>query len=55
MQLEKFSGLEIGRLVNSRELRPKEVISYFINRIKERNPSLNAFVYLKEEDAFAGR
>lgn len=53
MQLEKFSGLEIGRLVNSRELRPKEVISYFINRIKERNPSLNAFVYLKEEDAFA--
>lgn len=51
MQLEKLTGLEIGRLVNNRELRPKEVISYFLNRIKERNPSLNAFVYLKEEDA----
>lgn len=51
MELEKFSALELGKLVNKKEVSPREVISYFFDRIQVRNPSLNAFTYLKFEDA----
>ena len=51
MELEKLSGLEIGNLVNRKEVKPTEVIEYFARRIEERNPSLNAFVYTKFDDA----
>jgi amidase/aspartyl-tRNA(Asn)/glutamyl-tRNA(Gln) amidotransferase subunit A len=51
MKLEYLSGIELGKEVNSGNLTPTEIVHYFEKRIKERNPSLNAFTYLKIEDA----
>lgn len=51
MQLEKLSGLELGELVNQKEVSPVEVIKYFEKRISERDPSLNAFTYTMIDDA----
>ncbi|MBQ6551909.1 MAG: amidase [Lachnospiraceae bacterium] len=51
MKLELLSAAELGRLVNRRELSPTEAVLYFRDRIERRNPSLNAFVYTKFEDA----
>lgn len=51
MQLEKFSAVELGRLVNAKEISPVEVINYFLDRIQRRNPSINAFTYTKFEEA----
>ncbi|MCR4951788.1 MAG: amidase [Solobacterium sp.] len=51
MKLELLSGAELGRLVNRREVSPTEVVEYFRKRIEERNPSINAFVYTKYEEA----
>ena len=51
MKLEMLSGTGIGKLVNSRELSPVEVIDYFAGRISMRDPSLHAFTYLKIEEA----
>lgn len=51
MKLETLSGLEIGQLVNQKQIRPQEVVEYFAKRIEERNPSLHAFTYTKIEDA----
>lgn len=53
MQLERFTGLQLGEMVNRRKVSPIEVIDYFFNRIQVRNPSINAFVYLNREDAMA--
>lgn len=47
MELEKLSALELGELVNSKQVKPTEVISYFTGRIDSRNPSINAFVYTR--------
>ena len=52
MELERLSGLELGKMVNLGEISPTEVLRYFFDRIEKRNPSLNAFTYLKPEDAF---
>ena len=52
MKLELLSAAELGRLVNSKEVSPTDVIRYFKERIEVRNPSVNAFVYTKFEDAF---
>ena len=51
IKLEELTALQIGEAVNNRELKPTEIIEYFIKRINERNASINAFVYLKEEEA----
>lgn len=51
VELEELTALQIGEAVNNRELKPAEVVEYFIRRINERNASINAFVYLKEEEA----
>lgn len=51
MQLEKLSGVELGRLVNSKEVSPTEVIKYFIERIERINPKVNAFTYTKFDEA----
>ena len=51
-KLEYLSATELGRAVNRRKLSPKEVVEYFEKRIKERNPSLNAFTYTKFEYAY---
>ena len=51
MQLEKLSGLQIGELVNTKQISPTEVIQYFADRIEKRNPSISAFTYTMFEDA----
>ena len=50
-KLELYSASELGQLVNERKIKPSEVIEYFKNRILERNPSINAFVYTKFDEA----
>ncbi|MDO5133353.1 MAG: amidase [Eubacteriales bacterium] len=51
MKLELLSAAELGRLINRREVSPIETVRYFRERIEKRNPSVNAFVYTKFEDA----
>ncbi len=51
MELERLSGARLGELINTRQISPVEVIEYFTKRIEERNPSVNAFTYLKTEEA----
>lgn len=53
MELEYLSGIELGRLVNRKQMSPVEVIDYFEKRVEKRNPSINAFVYTKFEEARA--
>lgn len=50
-KLENLSAIELGEKVNSQEIKPTEVIDYFAHRIEERNPSINAFVYTKFDEA----
>lgn len=50
-KLEELSALEIGTAVLNKEVKAVEVIDYFAERIKERNPSINAFVYTKFDEA----
>ncbi len=45
--LEQLSALELANEIKSKAVSPLEVITYFEERIKGRNPSLNAFVYEK--------
>lgn len=52
--MEELSGLsaaEIGRRVNAGKLLPTEVVQYFLDRIHRLNPDLNAFTYVKEQEA----
>ena len=51
MKLEKLSGIELGRLVNRKEVSPVEVIKYFQKRVEDINPTLNAFTYTKFDEA----
>jgi len=43
---------ELGALLRSRALSPMELLDATLARIKRRNPSLGAFVYLNEEYAY---
>ena len=49
--LERLSAAELGRLIRAGHVTPTEAIHYFAARIEQRNPSLNAFVYTRIEDA----
>lgn len=51
MELEQLSGIELGRLVNRKEVSPVEVIKYFQKRIEAINPTLNAFTYTRFDEA----
>lgn len=51
MKLEELSGVEIGRLVNAGELLPTQIIDYFFDRIKARNPSITAYTYARYDEA----
>lgn len=51
MELEKLNAFQLGDMVNSKEISPLEVLDYFEDRINKRNPSLNAFVYTKFDEA----
>lgn len=50
-ELKDLSAAEIGKMVNSREVSPTEVLDYFFERIKDYKV-LNAFTYLKKEEAY---
>ena len=51
-ELYKYSALELGDLVNRKQVSTKEVLDYFRERIESRNSSLNAIVYTKWDDAY---
>ncbi|MDO4805396.1 MAG: amidase [Lachnospiraceae bacterium] len=53
MQLERLSAVELGKLVNKKEVSAVEVIKYFADRIKKRNGSINAFTYTKFDEAIS--
>ena len=50
--IEDMTAVELGQLVNLREISPTEVLKHFKDRIEKRNPEINAFTYTKFEDAF---
>lgn len=49
--LAYMTASELVARIRRREVSPVEVVDAFIQRIEERNPSLNAFVYFGFEDA----
>ena len=51
MHLEKLSAFRLGELVNKKKVSPTEVMDYFIRRIENRNASINAFTYVKYDEA----
>jgi amidase/aspartyl-tRNA(Asn)/glutamyl-tRNA(Gln) amidotransferase subunit A len=50
-QLAYMPATELAMRIRRRELSPVEVVEAFIERIEERNKSLNAFVYFGYDDA----
>lgn len=50
-ELAYTSASELATRIRQRDLSPVEVVDAFIERIEERNPSLNAFVFEGFEDA----
>ena len=47
---ENKSILEIKSLIKSKEVTIKEVVKFYLERIKKYNPALNAIVLQKEEE-----
>ena len=47
---ENKSILEITSLIKSKETTVKEVVKFYLERIKKYNPALNAIVLQKEEE-----
>ncbi|NMH95742.1 amidase [Pseudonocardia acidicola] len=45
------SATDLAAAVRTREISPVEIVGYFLERIEQRNPSLNAFVFLAADDA----
>ena len=45
------SALELGQLVNSKEITPTEILDAYEKRISEINPKVNAIVYTKFDEA----
>lgn len=45
------SALELGQLVNSKEITPTEILDAYEKRIAEINPKLNAIVYTRFDEA----
>src|SRR5258706_2344038 len=46
-----MSGAELARRIRQRDLSPVELMTSTIERIKRRNPSLNAFIHLDFDQA----
>ncbi len=53
MKLEELSAVELGKRLAKRELSSREVTQYFIDRIEQQNPSVNAFVRVDPDVALA--
>jgi len=45
------TATEIARKIRTKELTPTEVIDTFLDRIEKLNGSVNAFTYVREEEA----
>ncbi len=52
-ELDRASIKKIGRLLERRDLSPVELTRTTLNRIRERNPTLNAFQCVVEKEALA--
>lgn len=50
-RFEKLSGVEIGKLVNDKVVKPIEIVKYFEDRIEEHNHTVNAVVDKHYEEA----
>lgn len=50
-ELAYMSAVELAQKIKRSLISPTEVMDYFLKRIEERNPSLNAVVYLNQEYA----
>ncbi len=50
-ELAYTSASEIALLIRQRKLSPVEVIDAFLDRIENRNPSINAFIFVGADDA----
>jgi amidase len=50
-ELAYTTAAELAARIRRRDLSPVEVVEAYIQRIEERNPSLNAFVYEGFDDA----
>lgn len=48
---ENLSATEIGLLVNTKKVKPKEILQDTFDRIEKVNPQLNVFTYTKYEEA----
>ena len=48
--LENRSVKEIISLIHKKEISVREVVSFYLERIKKYNPSLNAIVSIKDEE-----
>ena len=51
-RLYNLSILEASQLIRNRDLSPVELTEAFIDRIKDQNPSLNAYITVTEDLAF---
>ena len=49
---ENKSILEIKSLIKSKEVTVKEVVKFYLERIKKYNPALNAIVLQKKKNKF---
>ncbi|WP_214368702.1 amidase [Pseudonocardia sp. H11422] len=47
------SATDLAAAVRSRQVSPVEIVGYFLDRIEQRDPSLNAFVFLAADEAEA--
>ena len=53
MSFQYFSAAEMAQLVRERKISPVELVRAHLERIDELNPSLNAFVHLRREEALS--
>lgn len=51
MNLDKLSALQLGKLVNGKQLKPREVLEYFLKKIEDKNDAINAVVDLHIDEA----
>lgn len=48
-----MNAVELGSRIRRRDLSPVEVVNFFLDRIDERNPAINAFVTMVTDEALA--
>jgi len=52
-ELWKLSGLELGKMIASKEIKPSEVTQAILTRIEKVNPEINAFCTVAHDSAMA--